>query len=58
MVEKLLTIDDFADILGISYSTAALYLREGRVKGIRLPVGWRITPEAVDEYIEKYRRKE
>ncbi len=57
MREILCNVRVVADILGIDYSTTLRYLRDGKLRGYKLPFGWRVPESAIDEYIKKYGKR-
>lgn len=46
----LYSIDDLHEHLGISKLTLRAYLREGKIKGRKLGVGWYVTEDALRNY--------
>lgn len=51
--EKLMSVEEVAEYLGLHPQTVYSLLREGELRGHKLGRVWRIRPGAVDEYIER-----
>jgi excisionase family DNA binding protein len=49
----LLTPDDAAERLAVTGNVVRQWLREGKIKGVRLGRLWRIHPEALETFLEK-----
>jgi excisionase family DNA binding protein len=47
--EKLIDINELADMLGVSRDTAYKYAREGSIPTLRIGRTWRFSPQAVRE---------
>ena len=56
-IDRLLTIEEVADVLGLSPKTIRDWLRTGRLPGAKLGNVWRIRPEALQEFIAKAERE-
>ncbi len=54
-MEKLLTPEEAADILGISVYTLKDFLRAGKLPGVKVGKLWRIEEIALKAYIEANR---
>ena len=54
-MEKLLTPEDIAEILGIHIETVRRFAREGRLVGVKIGLDWRFKREDVEEFIEERR---
>lgn len=55
MTDTLLTRDEVADILRVAPRTVLLWLRQGKLKGVKLPGrngGWRVRRSDLDEFID------
>lgn len=50
---EVLTLQELADELKISYTKAYNLLNEGEIKGFKIGSIWRISRKAVDEYVER-----
>lgn len=48
---KLFTVDQAAEYLIVPKQTVQKWLREGRLKGIKIGGLWRITEEALEEFL-------
>lgn len=51
MTDKLLTPEQAAERLQISVFTLKDYLRNGKIKGVKIANRWRIKEEALENYI-------
>lgn len=51
MTDKLLTPEQAAERLQISVFTMKDYLRNGKIKGVKIANRWRIKEEALENYI-------
>ena len=49
-----LTPSDVMDILGVGKNTAYDLLNSGKLKGFRVGRGWRITGEALEEFMTEF----
>jgi|WetSurMetagenome_2_1015567.scaffolds.fasta_scaffold00383_3 excisionase family DNA binding protein len=53
-ITQMLTPKDVAEILGVHYKTVHVWLREGKLKGIKISYrAWRIPQSALDHFIEQ-----
>jgi excisionase family DNA binding protein len=51
---RMLTPKEVAEILGVHYKTVHIWLREGKLKGIKISYrAWRIPESALDLFIEQ-----
>lgn len=50
---KIYKINDLIDILGVTRVTLIKYFREGKIRAFKIGNSWRITEEALMEYIKK-----
>ncbi len=50
---KIYKINDLIDILGVTRVTLIKYFREGKIRAFKVGNSWRITEEALMEYIKK-----
>ncbi len=55
-MERLLTVPEVAEILGVTEETVRRWLRDGRLEGMLLSrrAGWRVRSEAVDRMLEGF----
>lgn len=53
-MEQFFTVDEVAEQLRVHPETVRRWLREGRLKGLRISRrgGWRVRPESVSEMLE------
>lgn len=49
---EVLTLQEFAEELKISYTKAYNLLNEGEVKGFKIGSIWRVSRKAINEYVE------
>lgn len=54
-MEKLLTPEEAAEILGISVYTLKDFLRAGKIPGVKIGKLWRVEETALREYVENNR---
>jgi excisionase family DNA binding protein len=56
VMERLLTVPEVAEILGVTEETVRRWLRDGRLEGMLLSrrAGWRVRSEAVDRMLEGF----
>lgn len=52
-IGKLLTPKEAAEILGISPSTLMHWLRQNKLKGVKVGKYWRISEDEIREFIKK-----
>jgi excisionase family DNA binding protein len=52
-LSKLYRCDEVADRYGVKVITVWDWIRNGRLKAIKMPKGYRISEEALDEYEKK-----
>jgi excisionase family DNA binding protein len=53
-IARMLTPKEVAGILGVHYKTVHIWLREGKLKGIKISYrAWRIPQPALDQFIEQ-----
>lgn len=50
---ELITIDDMCDILSIGRNSAYELLNTGKIKAFKIGSHWKLTKEAVDEFIRR-----
>lgn len=50
---ELITIDDMCDILSIGRNSAYDLLNTGKIKAFKIGSHWKLTREAVDEFIRR-----
>jgi len=53
-IDKLLTPDEVAQRLGITPNTVRIYLREGRIKALKVGKLWRVRESDLQKHIEQY----
>lgn len=53
-IDKLLTPDEVAQRLGITPNTVRIYLREGRIKALKVGKLWRVRESDLQKHIERY----
>jgi len=53
-IDKLLTPDEVAQRLGITPNTVRIYLREGRIKALKVGKLWRVRESDLQKHIEEY----
>ena len=51
--DKLLTIQEVAEVLKIAQSTIRRWLNEGKMKGVKLGRQWRVKQSELDRIIEQ-----
>ncbi len=52
-INAFMTVNDVAQLLKVWPQTVRIWLRDRKLKGIKLPGGeWRITPESVQEMLQ------
>lgn len=49
----MLKVSEVAEALRLSEYTVRDYLKQGKIKGIKIGGGWRVTLEALDQYIKE-----
>lgn len=50
---KIYKINDLIEMLGVTRVTLIKYFREGKIRAFKVGNSWRITEEALMEYIKK-----
>ena len=50
---KLYTLDEVAEIVRLTKRTLYNYIKAGKLRASRMGKGWRVTPEALQELIDK-----
>jgi len=55
-MERLLTVPEVAELLGVTNETIRRWLRDGRLEGVLLSrrAGWRVRSEAVDRMLKGF----
>jgi len=51
-IDKLLTPDEVAQRLGITPNTVRIYVREGRIKALKVGKLWRVRESDLQKHIE------
>jgi excisionase family DNA binding protein len=51
MVTKILTIEEVVDILKVTRRTVYNYVKDGKLKAVKLGRVWRVTEEELDRFI-------
>ena len=54
--ERLLTVDQVAEILQVHPQTVYSLLRAGHIRAAKVGRTWRVRPQAIDEYLEEQMR--
>ena len=54
---KMYALKDVADLLGLSVRTVYQYVHEGKLKGYKLPGGWRFYESDVIAFIALYKAR-
>lgn len=52
-MEKLLTVNEAAEILRLGPETIARYIREGKIPAIKFGRVWRVEEKDLEEFIKK-----
>ncbi|MEW6572953.1 MAG: helix-turn-helix domain-containing protein [Bacillota bacterium] len=52
-MNEMFTPEEVAEKLKISRSTVYLWLRQGRLKGVKVGDLWRISEEAIQEFLKR-----
>ena len=50
-MKQLLTVEQVADILQVSPESVRRYLRDGLMRGLKLPQKWRVSQEELERFI-------
>jgi excisionase family DNA binding protein len=50
---EIFTINDLMEILKVTRRTLQDYIKKGKLKGFKIGNDWRVTREALNEYIER-----
>lgn len=53
MTTELLTIDEVSAILKVHFQSVYTWLRDGRLKGIRVGVQWRVRREDLEDFLKR-----
>ncbi len=55
-MERLLTVPEVAELLGVTDETIRRWLRDGRLEGVLLSrrAGWRVRSDAVDRMLKGF----
>lgn len=56
--EKFYTVQEVADLLQIHWQSVLNYIKSGKLKALKLGKGYRISQEALDEFISDHTTKE
>ena len=56
--EKFYTVQEVADLLQIHWQSVLNYIKNGKLKALKLGKGYRISQEALDEFISNHTTKE
>lgn len=51
-VIRVYTLDEVADIIGVTTRTLYTYIKEGKLKAVKVGRAWRITDKALTEFLE------
>lgn len=49
---KLYTLTELEPILGITHRTLLTYMKEGKIKGKKIAKKWRVTEDALREFLD------
>lgn len=49
---KVFTLDELAEILTISKRSLYRFIKNGRLKGVRIGKAWRVTQAQLDDFLE------
>ncbi len=50
---QIYTMNDLIEILGVTRITIIKYIKQGKIKGFKLGNTWRVTKEALEEFIKE-----
>lgn len=56
--EKFYTVQEVADLLQIHWQSVLNYIKNGKLKALKLGKGYRISQEALDEFISNHTTKD
>ena len=56
--EKFYTVQEVADLLQIHWQSVLNYIKNGKLKALKLGKGYRISQEALDEFIANHTTKD
>lgn len=56
--DKFYTVQEVADLLQIHWQSVLNYIKNGKLKALKLGKGYRISQEALDEFISNHTTKE
>ncbi len=56
--EKFYTVQEVADLLQIHWQSVLNYIKNGKLKALKLGKGYRISQESLDEFISNHTTKE
>lgn len=51
-VIRVYILDEVADIIGVTTRTLYTYIKEGKLKAVKVGRAWRITDKALTEFLE------
>lgn len=49
---RVYTLDEVADIIGVTTRTLYTYIKESKLKAVKVGRGWRVTDKALKEFLE------
>ena len=55
---KFYTVQEVADLLQIHWQSVLNYIKNGKLKALKLGKGYRISQEALDEFIKNHTTKD
>ena len=55
-MQEIFTLEECAERLKAAPYTVRKWLRQGKLTGSRTPVGWRITAEDIQRFLDSYRQ--
>ena len=58
MVEKLLSVNDVAELLGLHPQTVRDFAGDGKLPGFKVGRAWRFKPSDIEAYLERQRSAE
>ena len=56
--EKFYTVQEVADLLQVHWQSVLNYIKNGKLKALKLGKGYRVSQESLDEFIANHTTKE